>query len=330
MIITKTPFRVSFCGGGSDIADFYKEYGGCVLSTTINRYMYLTIHPYFDEKKTALKYSQNEIVDSIYDINHSIFRCVLNDKHVSGVEITSTADVPSGTGVGSSSAFTVGLLHTLYCYKGKYVSKARLAEEACQVEIEKLGNPIGKQDQYAAAFGGLNFISFHKDDSVSVEPVVIKGDTLKLLQDNLVMYYTGFTHNANDILSEQKKNISQKDKVKNLIRMCELARDMKHSLECNDLGNFGDILHESWMKKRELAQTISNCKIDDLYQYAIENGALGGKLLGAGGGGFLLFYCPKEKQERLTNQLRLKHFDFKFEHDGSSIVYIGDKYWETV
>ncbi len=330
MIITKTPFRVSFCGGGSDIADFYREYGGCVLSTTINRYMYLMIHPYFDEKKTALKYSQNEIVDSVYEIDHSIFRSVLNDMHVNGVEITSTADVPSGTGLGSSSSFTVGLLHTLYCYKGKYISKAKLAEEACKVEIEKLGNPIGKQDQYAAAFGGLNFISFHKDDLVSVEPIVTKGETLKKLQDNLVLYYTGITHSANEILSEQKKNISHKDKAQNLIRMCELARNLKHALECNELEDFGSILHESWMKKRELAGSISDSRIDGLYQCAIENGALGGKLLGAGGGGFLLFYCPRERQERLANQLRLRPYEFKFEHDGSSIVYIGDKYWETV
>lgn len=328
MIITKTPFRVSFCGGGSDMADFYREYGGCVLSTSINRYMYLTIHPYFDEQRTSLKYSQNEIVHNIYDVNHSIFRCVLSDKNISGVEISSTADVPSGTGLGSSSSFTVGLLHILYCYKGKYVSKEKLANEACQVEIEKLGNPIGKQDQYAASFGGLNFISFHKDDSVSVEPIVTRGETLKQLQDNLIMFYTGLTHDANKILSEQKKNISQKEKTQNLIQMCKLAREMKCSLENNDLENFGNILHESWMKKRELAGSISNHKIDELYQCAIENGANGGKLLGAGGGGFLIFYCPKEKQERLKNQLRLKPFDFQFEHDGSSIVYIGDKYWE--
>lgn len=328
MIITKTPFRVSFCGGGSDMADFYREHGGCVLSTSINRYMYLTIHPYFDEQKTALKYSQNEIVHNTYDINHSIFRCVLNDRHISGVEISSTADVPSGTGLGSSSSFTVGLLHTLYCYKGKYVSKEKLANEACQVEIEKLGNPIGKQDQYAAAFGGLNFISFHKDDSVSVEPIVTKGETLKQLQDDLVMFYTGLTHDANKILSEQKKNISHKEKTQNLIHMCGLAKEMKCSLENNDLADFGYILHESWMKKRELAGSISNPRIDELYQCALKNGATGGKLLGAGGGGFLIFYCPKEKQERLKNELRLKPFDFEFEHDGSSIVYIGDKYWE--
>ena len=330
MIITKTPFRVSFCGGGSDIADFYREHGGCVLSTTINRYMYLTIHPYFDENKTALKYSKNEIVTDISEIEHSIFHCVLNEKNISGVEISSTADVPSGTGLGSSSSFTVGLLHTLACYEGKYISKGKLAEEACKVEIEKLGAPIGKQDQYAAAYGGLNFISFHKDDTVSVEPLITGRETLKQLQENLVMFYTGITHDANKILSEQKQNIGKKDKTQNLIRMCELARDMKHSLECNELGDFGSILNESWQKKRELAGSISNSKIDELYGIAMKNGAIGGKLLGAGGGGFLLFYCPKEKQVTLRESLGLRSFPFQFEHDGSSVVYIGDKYWESI
>lgn len=331
MIITKTPFRVSFCGGGSDIPDFYKEYGGCVLSTTINRYMYLTIHPYFDEQKTALKYSQNEIVENINDIKHSIFHCVLNENKISGVEISSTADVPSGTGLGSSSSFTVGLIHTLACYQGKYYSKAKLAEDACKVEIEKLGAPIGKQDQYAAAFGGLNFITFHKDDTVSVEPVITKGSTLKELQDHLVMFYTGITHDANKILAQQKQNIAAKtDKVKNLISMCELAKSMKESVENNEIKDFGNIMHESWMKKRELAGSISNTRIDELYECAMEYGATGGKLLGAGGGGFLLFYCPKEKQPLLREKLRLKPFPFAFEHDGSSVVYIGDKYWEEI
>ena len=328
MIITKTPFRISFAGGGSDMADFYRKYGGCVLSTSINRYMYLSLHPYFDDKKTALKYSQTEIVSDLNEINHTIFRAVLNDKKIEGVEISSTADVPSGTGLGSSSSFTVGLLHTLYCYKGKYVSKAKLAEEACRVEIEKIGSPIGKQDQYAAAFGGLNFISFHQDDTVSVEPVITMAETLHNLQENLVMFYTGVTHDANDILAEQKKNIVQEDKIKNLIQMCQLARDMKHSLENNVLSDFGEILNEGWQRKRELSGGISNPKIDELYETALQNGATGGKLLGAGGGGFLLFYCSKDKQERLKNQLRLKQFPFSFEHDGSSVVYIGDKYWD--
>lgn len=328
MIITKTPFRVSFCGGGSDMELFYREHGGCVLSTTINKYMYIMLHPYFDSQKTALKYSQNEIVSNLEKIKHSIFRCVLCEKGINGVEITSTADVPSGTGLGSSSSFTVGLLHTLYCYQGKYVSKGRLAKEACDVEIRKIGNPIGKQDQYAAAYGGLNFIRFHPDDTVSVEPIIAKAETIRELQDNLIMLYTGFTHDANKILAEQNRNISKRDKTKNLIQMCSLTKEMKHSLESNDLTDFGHILNEGWIRKKELAGKISNPVIDELYEIAIKNGAIGGKLLGAGGGGFLLFYCPKDKQEQLKNKVRLSVFDFTFEHNGSSVIYIGDKYWE--
>ena len=328
MIITKTPFRISFCGGGSDISDFYREHEGCVISTSINRYMYISIHPYFDEGKTALKYSQTEIVDNIDDIKHSIYRRVLKDMDVKGVEITSTADVPSGTGLGSSSSFTVGLLHSLYCYKGKYVSKSRIAEEACDVEINRLGNPIGKQDQYAAAFGGLNFITFRKDDTVTVEPLIINQDTIRELQENIVVYYTGITHDANKILAEQKRNISQVDKTKNLIYMCELARSMKTSLENNELSDFGKILDEGWKRKKELASGIADSRIDAMYDVAMKNGASGGKLLGAGGGGFLLFYCEKYKQNRLEEALGLKRFPIKFEHDGTSVVYIGDKYWD--
>lgn len=327
MLITKTPFRVSFCGGGSDLAAFYEQYGGCVLSTSINKYMYISIHPYFNEKQTLLKYSENELVDNIKDIQHRIFHRVLNDMNVSGVEISSTADVPGGTGLGSSSTFTVGLLHTLYSYKGKFASKARLASEACEVEIEKLGSPIGKQDQYAAAFGGLNFIRFNKDGGVSVTPIMMQAETYKKLQNNLLMFYTGTTRSANNILSEQKKNISRSDKNENLQKMCSLAEDMKKSLEENDLSSFGNILNQSWTLKRTLASGISNPNIDKAYEAAMNSGALGGKLLGAGGGGFLLFYCEPDKQAALRKNVGLKEFDFKFEQDGTSIVYIGDKYW---
>lgn len=327
MIITKTPFRISFCGGGSDMPDFYRDHGGCVVSTSINRYMYISIHPFFDENKTSLKYSQTETVENLSDIQHSIFKRVLTDMNVSGVEITSTADVPSGTGLGSSSSFTVGLLHTLYCYKDKYLSKNQIAEEACDVEINRLGNPIGKQDQYAAACGGLNFITFHRDDTVTVEPIIMNQETLKELQDNIVIYYTGITHDANKILAEQKSNISQKDKTDNLISMCNLAKSMKKVLEENELSDFGNILNEGWQKKRELASGITDVKIDEMYETAMRNGASGGKLLGAGGGGFLLFYCEKYKQKRLDEAMNLKRFPVRFEHDGTSVVYIGDKYW---
>lgn len=327
MIITKTPFRVSFCGGGSDMANFYEKYGGCVLSTSINKYCYISIHPYFNENQTLLKYSENELVDSPDQIRHRIFRQVLTDMGIHGVEISSTADIPGGTGLGSSSTFTVGLLNTLNCYKGKFVSKDKLAKLACEVEIEKLGNPIGKQDQYGAALGGLNFIKFNQDGSVSHEPILMEGKTYKELQKNLLMFYTGTTRSANTILAEQTRNITSEDKARNLLKMCELAKDMKIALENNDISSFGKILDEGWQLKKELASGIANQAIDEAYEIAMKNGALGGKLLGAGGGGFLLFYCEEEKQEQLKKAIGLKELDFSFERDGTSVIYIGDKYW---
>lgn len=327
MIITKTPFRVSFCGGGSDMANFYEKYGGCVLSTSINKYCYISIHPYFNENQTLLKYSENELVDSPDQIKHRIFRQVLTDMGIHGVEISSTADIPGGTGLGSSSTFTVGLLNTLNCYNGKFVSKDKLAKLACEVEIEKLGNPIGKQDQYGAALGGLNFIKFNQDGSVSHEPILMEGKTYKKLQKNLLMFYTGTTRSANTILAEQTKNITSEDKARNLLKMCGLAKDMKVALENNDISSFGKILDEGWQLKKELASGIANPAIDEAYDIAMKNGALGGKLLGAGGGGFLLFYCEEEKQDQLKKAIGLRELDFSFERDGTSVIYIGDKYW---
>lgn len=328
MIITRTPFRVSFAGGGSDLPDFYEKYGGCVLSTSINRYCYISIHPYFNERDTMLKYSESELVTDLSQIKHRIFNYVLNEAQLHGVEITSTADVPGGTGLGSSSTFTVGLLNAVSCYRGKYLSKGKIATRACQVEIEKLGNPIGKQDQYAAAFGGLNFIRFHQDGEVSVSPIVMRPETYRQLQQNLVMFYTGDVRSANTILAEQKKNISAEDKVRNLQKMCALAEEMKLALENNDLSSFGRLLNDGWELKRTLASGISNPTIDEAYETAMRNGALGGKLLGAGGGGFLLFYCEPDKQDQLRVALRLRPFPFSFEKDGTSVIYIGDKYWD--
>lgn len=327
MIITKTPFRISFSGGGSDIKNFYENYGGCVLSTSINKYMYISIHPYFDSEFISLKYSANELVKNAKDIKHSIFNQVLRDMELKGIEITSTADVPGGTGLGSSSTFTVGLLNTLYSYIGKYVAKGRLAKEACEVEIDKLHSPIGKQDQYAAAFGGLNFIQFHQNDTVSVSPIIMKGETYTHLENNLILFYTGTTRNANVILSEQKKNISQAEKTKTLLQMCNLTKEMKNALEQNDLTSFGDFLDEEWKLKKTLAAGITNSDIDNAYDIAMKYGAKGGKLLGAGGGGFLLLYCEKDKQPLLKEKLNMREFPFEFERDGTSLVYIGEKYW---
>ena len=328
MIITKTPFRVSFCGGGSDISAFYRLHGGCVLSTSINKYMFIMIHPYFHEGTTVLKYSKTEVVADIKDIEHKIFHCILNMYSLSGVEITSMADIPAGTGLGSSSSFTVGLLNTINAYSGKLASKSKLAEQACQIEIEHLKSPIGKQDQYTVAMGGLNFIRFNPNDSVTVTPLLVRKSAIDELQGNLLMFYTGEVRNANEILAEQTANSAKSDKQNNLIQMCRLAEIMKDELEKENISVFGDILNESWQLKKTLASGISSNYLDEIYETALKNGAKGGKLLGAGGAGFFLFYCEKDKQENLRSALKLKQLPFSFENDGSSIIFVGDKYWD--
>lgn len=325
MIISRTPFRVSFCGGGSDLPAFYRKNGGCVLSTGIDKYMYISIHPSFDPKVTALKYSETEIVENLDDVKHAYFREMLRKFDVRGVEITSTADVPAGTGLGSSSSFTVGVLHALYAYTGKYVSRERLAEEACEMELETLAQPIGKQDQYGAAFGSLNFYTFQKDGTVHVDPVIMEHEKYKELQENLVMFYIGGMHSASAILKEQGSNVSAGDKEKNQLAMCELAKQLRDELTVGNIDAMGDLLNESWQLKRTLASGISNPAIDEAYETAMQNGATGGKLLGAGGAGFLLFYAPRENQKQLHKSLHLPEMPFSFDGQGSTIVYIGNK-----
>lgn len=325
MIITRTPFRVSFAGGGSDIASFYEKHEGCVLSTSINKYMYISIHPNFNNCETILKYSKTESVLSLNDIEHKYFKQMLSMLDVNGVEIVSTADVPSGTGLGSSSSFTVGVLHALYAYKGKFVSKERLASEACDVEIKYLLNPIGKQDQYAAAYGGLNFYQFRRDGSVAVEPVIMKDSARLQLEKNLMMFYTGQLHSASEILKEQSSNIRSGDKEKNQLKMCEIAYDLRRELQNNNIDAMGEILHENWVLKKTLASGISNPVIDEAYDKAISSGAVGGKLLGAGGGGFLLFYVPEEKQEDVRKAIGLPQMPAAFDRQGSAVIYVGDK-----
>jgi D-glycero-alpha-D-manno-heptose-7-phosphate kinase len=328
MIITRTPFRISFFGGGSDIQSYYSEKGGCVLSTSINKYMYITIHPFFYKDEIMLKYSKIEHVRNVHEINHSIFRQVLKEMNLNGIEISSNADIPAGTGLGSSSTFTVSLLHALNAYNGKLVSKEFLASNACRIEIEELKSPIGKQDQYAAAFGGLNFISFNKDETVNVEQIFLKREKYIELQDNLIIFYTGDVRSAKSILKEQTENSAKKDKRIVLDEMCLIAKQMRQDLQSNKIEDFGRMLHKSWLLKKTLAGGISNTLIDNYYELALKNGASGGKLLGAGGGGFLLFYCEKEKQKKLKSIIPLKSYEFKFESSGSQIIFISDKYWE--
>ena len=323
MIITRTPFRISFAGGGSDIAAFYQQHDGAVISTTINKYMYISAHPYFENDRLHLKYSKSELVDHPEKIDHRIFKTILSDLSINGIEISSVADIPSGTGLGSSSSFTVGLWHCMNAYLCRYVSKEQLAELACDVEINQLKEPIGKQDQYAAAFGGLNLIRFLKNGRVDVEPIMVSKATKQELDNNLLMFFTGVTRASSSILSEQTTNMNQSaEKVENLRKMVDLTFELKESLENDRLDQFGLILDKCWSLKQSLASGITNNQINKLYQLAIENGALGGKLLGAGGGGYLLFYVPPDKREKVRSVLsHLKQLDFSFTNRGSEIVF---------
>ena len=325
MIISRTPFRISFAGGGSDMPAFYKRETGAVLSTSIDKYMYIAIHPFFDKNKIQLKYSKTEQVDSISDIKHPIFREVLNMYNLKGVDLNSIADIPSGTGLGSSSSFTVGLLNAVRTYLGKATSGEKLGQLACDVEINKVGSPIGKQDQYAAACGGLNFITFYGDETVNVEKIIMNPQKKRELDENLLMVFVGGEHSANAILKSQQADISDQQKFETQKNMVKLAYQLRESLESNNIDDFGRILHEGWLMKKSLTAGISSGGIDEMYERGIQAGALGGKLLGAGGAGFILFYCPKERQDAFRREMGdINEMKFHFDDFGSKIIYIGD------
>lgn len=320
MIITRTPLRVSFVGGGSDLRDFYTKNGyGAVVSAAIKRYMYIVIHPYFHDK-IRIKYSKTEDVEHIDQIQHPIVReCLKKVGIEKGVEIASFADVPAGTGLGSSSAFTVGLLNALYAYKEKVVSKERLASEACEIEIDILGEPIGKQDQYAAACGNINYIRFNRDETVDVSLILLTESIKKRLEDSLCLYYVGGERRSSEILSEQKNNISQETKYQNLRKMVMLADELKEALQDEKIDAVGGILHRGWIYKRKLASGITNDDIDGLYDKAIKYGATGGKLLGAGGTGFLLIYA--NGHNHLQRHLGSKVLPFGIDREGTKIIF---------
>ena len=270
MIISRTPFRISFAGGGSDLPSFYKRSEGAVLSTSIDKYMYIAIHPYFQKEQLQLKYSKTELVNSIADVQHPIFREVLDMYKLSGVDLNSIADIPSGTGLGSSSSFTVGLLNAVRAYLGKASSAEKLAQLACDIEINRVGSPIGKQDQYAAAYGGLNFITFYGNETVNVEKIIMKPEKYRELDENLIMVYVGGEHSANDILKGQQQAYDNKKKFETQLGMVQLAYDLRNSLQDNNIDDFGRILHEGWLMKRSLMTEISNNTIDKLYQKGLD------------------------------------------------------------
>jgi D-glycero-alpha-D-manno-heptose-7-phosphate kinase len=322
MIISRTPFRISFTGGSTDLKSFYSMAGGAVVSTTINKYMYITVNKRFDHTIRA-SYSKTEIVDDAEQVTHPIIREALKMTGIkTGIEITSIADIPSGTGLGSSSSFTVGILNALYAYQGRYVSAKELAARACEIEIEILKEPIGKQDQYAAAFGGINLIQFNPDETVYVDPVIMPKEKHAGLADSLLLFYTGIQRSASSILKSTEER-----KVDNFEKKLDLKN---HSLELveilrteSEISQFGKLLHKGWLTKKQLSPEISNSQINDYYEMALKNGATGGKLLGAGGGGFLLLFVPKEHQSTIRNVFSfLKELPFEFEYQGSKIVYV--------
>ncbi len=312
-------------GGGTDLPSFYCEEEGMVLSATINKYMYITVNNRFDSTY-RLSYSRTEIVESFDEIEHPIFRTVLK-KHVVpkslGLEILSMADIPSGTGLGSSSSFTVGLLHALKAHQGIFQSADDLANEASQIEIFDLGEPIGKQDQYAAAFGGLQTIRFLPTGEVSTEPVVCSAATYKELESSIILFYTGITRSASEVMIERNESISSRRDALRETR--EFAKHMARILEQGKgMKEFGAVLQEGWRIKKIMGSRISNPKIDEWYECGMKAGAFGGKIIGAGGGGFLMFVCPAHKQEQLRTDLKeLREVPVLFEHVGSKIIFVG-------
>lgn len=324
MIISKTPFRISFCGGGTDLREYYSRGQGSVVSTAIDKHMYVAVKDFFDTDRIFLKYSITEMADKVDRIKHPIIREALKMTGIArGIEISSMADIPSASGLGSSSAFTVGLLNALHAYLGEHKSPKELAREACDIEINSLKEPIGKQDQYITAYGGFRHILFNHDDSVSSEIITIPKSLKEELQSNLLLFYTGIRRKASDILSEQKKNT--KDKIRTLDMMRDLSLELKESLVRKDLTRFGELLQRNWELKKSMASGITSPFIEKHYSRAIKSGALGGKILGAGGGGFLLLYCDSKRQDSVIKSLdTLKHVPFAFENHGTRIAYRDD------
>lgn len=326
MIISRTPMRMSFVGGGSDLPAYYRQHGGgAVVSTAVNKYVYVTVNEKFDDA-IRVSYSKTEEVSSVAEIQHKIVRETMFYLALKGgVEITSIADIPSrGTGLGSSSSFTVGLLNALHAHKRHFAAAATLAEEACRIEIEVCGEPIGKQDQFAAAFGGLNFIQFNEDDTVFTNPIICKRETTEKLQANILTFYTGITRSASGLLKTQGDNLKTDPKKQEAMkRMVKLAFEMRDSLQRNNLDGFGEALHENWLLKKTMSENVSSDHIEGWYERARKAGAVGGKLLGAGSGGFLMFYAPAEKHPAITAALSsLRPVKFGFEPEGSKIIFI--------
>ncbi len=321
MIITQTPLRISLAGGGTDMKDYYERDGGAVVSSAIDKYIYVIIKERFDDK-IRVGYTKTEMVDDVADIEHELVReCLRLTGIQSGLEIATMADIPSeGSGLGSSSTVTVGLLHAMYAYKGELVTPDVLAEQACQIEIETLGKPIGKQDQYIAAFGNLRRFDFHADGTVSQRQISLPETQRRRLGESLMLFYTGRTRSADGILSEQKANIEEKTAT--LDQMRAQVGDIESCLHGHNLTKIGRLMHAGWELKKQMAGKISSTTIDTLYETALDAGATGGKIAGAGGGGFLLLSCPADRQHAVRAVLSdLQELPFSLERDGTKVIF---------
>lgn len=324
MIVTRSPLRISLGGGGTDLPSYYREHGGFLIAGAIDKYVYITIHDIFINQ-LIVKYSKMEHVESISALEHPIVREALTLTGVTDIalEITSMADIPAGTGLGSSGSFTAALLRALHAHQKQNITAHELAEQACHIEIDRLKDPVGKQDQFIASYGGITCFEFNKDDSVKVTPLPISQETLYNLEDNLIMVFTGYSRSASSILKDQDSKTRQHDEsmIKNLHYVKDLGYRSRDALLSGNLQQFGELMHEHWLHKRKRTQGMSNPQIDVWYQLAMNNGAIGGKLIGAGGGGFLLFYTEhKRKLRQALREADLREVRVRFDFEGTKVV----------
>jgi D-glycero-alpha-D-manno-heptose-7-phosphate kinase len=324
LIIARSPLRITLGGGGTDLPSYYREHEGFLVAAAIDKYVYVTVMRPF-APGIYLKYSQLEQVERTTDVKHPILREAIDmlGFRTPQVEITTLADIPAGTGLGSSGSFTTALLKTLYTHRKRHINQDELAELACTIEIDRLREPIGKQDQYIAAYGGITCFTFHKDDKVSAVPLKIGMDTLFDLEDNLLLFFTGFSRTAGSILKDQKTRTQQSDveMLKNLHFVKELGIQSRDALEAGDTTRFGELMHEHWEHKKRRSGGMSNPQIDAWYDLAMKNGAVGGKLVGAGGGGFLMFYAEdRNRLRRAMASVELEEVRFRFDFDGTKVV----------
>jgi len=324
LIVTRSPLRISLGGGGTDLPSYYKKHTGFLISAAIDKYVYLTIHKTFIEE-ILIKYSKLERVNSVDEIEHPIIRETLKELNMTGnyIEISSLADIPAGTGLGSSGSFTTALIKALYAHNNQIISTRFLAEQACKIELDLLKEPIGKQDQYIAAFGGITTFEFMPDERVEIAPVNLSKETLYNLEDNLVLFFTGYSRSASSILKEQddKSKTDDAEMTDNLHFVKELGKQSLVALESGDLVKFGELMNVHWEHKKKRSGGMSNNKIDEWYDLAMKNGAVGGKLIGAGGGGFLMFYTEdKMKLRHSLMNAGLEEVRFRFDFEGTKVV----------